>query len=193
MNVFTLYLLFAKIGLFTFGGGYAMIPLFQDELVVRHAFISPEEFANMVALAQVTPGPVGLNAATYIGYRQMGLAGALAGTLGVATPSLILVTLAAVFFMAFRRNKRIQDILYGIRPATLGLIAAAVIFFAESSIFTADLNRLWMKSEPLPGISWPSVLAFGIALILNAGRKKAGPVLTLLTAAVLGCVLNLIF
>jgi chromate transporter len=170
-----------------------MIPLFQDVLVVRHAFISPEEFANMVALAQVTPGPVGLNAATYIGYRQMGLAGALAGTLGVATPSLILVTLAAVFFMAFRRNKRIQDILYGIRPATLGLIAAAVIFFAESSIFTADLNRLWMKSEPLPGISWPSVLAFGIALILNAGRKKAGPVLTLLTAAVLGCVLNLIF
>ena len=83
MNVFTLYLLFAKIGLFTFGGGYAMIPLFQDELVVRQSFISPEEFANMVALAQVTPGPVGLNAATYIGYRQMGLAGALAGTLGV--------------------------------------------------------------------------------------------------------------
>ena len=192
MNVFTLYLLFAKIGLFTFGGGYAMIPLFQDELVVRHAFISPEEFANMVALAQVTPGPVGLNAATYIGYRQMGLAGALAGTLGVATPSLILVTLAAVFFLAFRRNRRIQDILYGIRPATLGLIAAAVIFFAESSIFTSELKGLWSSSVPGPGISWPSVSAFLIALIVNAGRKKAGPVLTLLGAAILGVFLHLV-
>jgi len=192
MNVFTLYLLFAKIGLFTFGGGYAMIPLFQDELVVRHAFISPEEFANMVALAQITPGPVGLNAATYIGYRQMGLAGALAGTLGVATPSLILVTLAAVFFLAFRRNRRIQDILYGIRPATLGLIAAAVIFFAESSIFTSELKGLWSSSVPGPGIFWPSVSAFLIALIVNAGRKKAGPVLTLLGAAILGVFLHLI-
>ncbi|MBO4492321.1 MAG: chromate transporter [Lentisphaeria bacterium] len=191
MNVFTLYLLFAKIGLFTFGGGYAMIPLFQDELVVRHAFISPEEFANMVALAQITPGPVGLNAATYIGYRQMGLAGALAGTLGVATPSLILVTLAAVFFLAFRRNRRIQDILYGIRPATLGLIAAAVIFFAESSVFTSELKGLWSNSVPSPGISWPAVLVFLAALAVNAGRKKAGPVLTLLGAAILGGILNL--
>ena len=78
MTIFQLYLLFAKIGLFTFGGGYAMIPLFQDELVVRHQFISPEDFANMVALAQITPGPVGLNAATYVGYTQMGFAGALA-------------------------------------------------------------------------------------------------------------------
>jgi len=191
MNVFTLYLLFAKIGLFTFGGGYAMIPLFQDELVVRHAFISPEEFANMVALAQITPGPVGLNAATYIGYRQMGLAGALAGTLGVATPSLILVTLAAVFFLAFRRNRRIQDILYGIRPATLGLIAAAVIFFAESSVFTSELKGLWSNSVPSPGISWPAALVFLAALAVNAGRKKAGPILTLLGAAILGGILNL--
>ena len=193
MNVFMLYLLFCKIGLFTFGGGYAMIPLFQDELVVRHAFISPEEFANMVALAQVTPGPVGLNAATYIGYRQMGLAGALAGTLGVATPSLILVTLAAVFFLAFRRNRRVQDILYGIRPATLGLIAAAVIFFAESSVFTSELRGFWSSAAPYPGISWPSALVFLGALAVNAGPKKAGPVITLLGAALLGCVLNLFF
>ena len=192
MNVFTLYLLFAKIGLFTFGGGYAMIPLFQDELVTRHAFISPEEFANMVALAQVTPGPVGLNAATYIGYRQMGVPGALAGTLGVATPSLILVTLAAVFFLAFQKHKRIQDILYGIRPATLGLIAAAVIFFAESSVLTSELRGLWSPSVPVPGISWTSLFVFLAALAVNGGRRKAGPVATLLGAAILGGILNLI-
>ena len=193
MNILTLYLLFCKIGLFTFGGGYAMIPLFQDELVVRHSFISPEEFANMVALAQVTPGPVGLNAATYIGYRQMGIPGALAGTLGVATPSLILVTLAAVSFLAFRKKRWIQDILYGIRPATLGLIAAAVIFFAESSIFTEKIEKILSGSGSSPFISWPSVLVFCIALIVNAGPKKAGPVPTLLGAAILGGILNLFF
>ena len=193
MNVFMLYLLFAKIGLFTFGGGYAMIPLFQDELVVKHAFISPEEFANMVALAQVTPGPVGLNAATYIGYRQMGVIGAVAGTLGVITPSLILVTLAAVFLLAFRRNRRIQDILYGIRPATLGLIAAAVIFFAESSVFTGKITALLSGSSARPGISWTSLAVFLIALAVNAGPKKAGPVATLLGAALLGGVLSLFF
>lgn len=192
MNVFSLYLLFAKIGLFTFGGGYAMIPLFQDELVARHGFISSEEFANMVALAQITPGPVGLNAATYIGYRQLGVPGALAGTLGVITPSLILVTLAAVFFAAFQRNRRIQDILYGIRPATLGLIAAAVIFFAESSVFTSELRGLWSDPVSCPGISLPSLLVFLAALAVNAGRRKAGPVPTLLGAAILGGLLALI-
>ena len=124
MNALQLYFLFAKIGLFTFGGGYAMIPLFQDELVNRHHFISPEDFANMVALAQMTPGPVGLNAATYVGFRQLGFAGAVAGTLGVITPSLILVTLAAVFFAAFQRKRFLREALNGIRPATLGLIAA---------------------------------------------------------------------
>ena len=138
MTILKLYFLFAKIGLFTFGGGYAMIPLFQDELVVRHSFISPEDFANMVALAQITPGPVGLNAATYVGYTQMGFAGALAGTLGLMTPSLLLVTFAAAFFLYFRDSKPIRRLLSGVRPATIGLIAAAVIFFADSSIFLVD-------------------------------------------------------
>ena len=147
MTLFQMYLLFAKIGLFTFGGGYAMIPLFQVELVNNWHFMTNDAFANFVALAQVTPGPVGLNAATYIGY-QCGLqnlggvfggaVGGLIGTLGVMTPSLVVVTLIAYFMQMFKENPVVKAILSGIRPATLGLIAAAVIFFAETSVFTAE-------------------------------------------------------
>ena len=78
MNLLYLYYLFAKIAVFTYGGGYAMIPLFENELVVKHAYLTSAEFANLVALAQITPGPIGLNAATYIGMLQGGFAGALA-------------------------------------------------------------------------------------------------------------------
>lgn len=185
MNALQLYFLFAKIGLFTFGGGYAMIPLFQDELVNRHHFISPEDFANMVALAQMTPGPVGLNAATYVGFRQLGFAGAVAGTLGVITPSLILVTLAAVFFAAFQRKRFLREALSGIRPATLGLIAAAVLFFAESSVFTSELSVLWKGDHGAFGISWQSALIFG-AVLFSSWKWKLPVAAVLLGAGILG-------
>lgn len=188
MSVWQLYLLFAKIGLFTFGGGYAMIPLFQDELVTRHGFISAEEFANMVALAQVTPGPVGLNAATYVGYSQLGFAGAVAGTLGLMTPSLILVTAAAAFFLYFRDNVILRRMLSGIRPATLGLIAAAVIFFAESSMLTATLQNIFSGAAKF-GIHWQSCVIFA-AVIFVQWKWKLGLVRTLIGSALLAAILS---
>lgn len=191
MTIFQLYLLFAKIGLFTFGGGYAMIPLFQDELVVRHQFISPESFANMVALAQITPGPVGLNAATYVGYTQMGFAGAIAGTLGLMTPSLLLVTFAAAFFLYFRDSKPIQRLLSGVRPATIGLIAAAVIFFAEASVLTAPLRSLWTGSADTFAINWREGLIF-LAVLFTQWKWKWNLVATLFGAGAVSFLLYLI-
>lgn len=191
MTFLKLYLLFAKIGLFTFGGGYAMIPLFQDELVVRHRFISPEDFANMVALAQITPGPVGLNAATYVGYTQMGFPGAIAGTLGLMTPSLLLVTFAAVFFLYFRDSKPIQRLLSGVRPATIGLIAAAVIFFAESSIFTAPLSSLWSGNAGSFSICWREGLIFA-AVVFTQWKWKWNLVATLFGAGLISWLLYMI-
>lgn len=158
-----LYFLFLKISLFTFGGGYAMIPLFQSELVDNRQLLTAEEFADMIALAQMTPGPVGLNAATYVGYQQAGIVGAIAGTLGVATPSLVLMTLAAAFLAAFRNNPVLQALLNGIRPATIGLIAAAVIFFANLSIFTAPLQNLLEGSRNF-GLDWRSCVIFSAVL-----------------------------
>ena len=182
-HILYIYWLFVKIGLFTFGGGYAMIPLFQTELVVRHQFISSADFANIVAIAQMTPGPVGMNAATYIGYQQgvialgdvlgtypAGCIGAMAGTLGVMTPSLTLVLAAAVFLAAFQENKYVKAVLSGIRPAMLGLIGAAVIFFANTSIFTAPLQSIFTRFSEF-GISWQALLIFAAVLFVELKYK----------------------
>ncbi len=189
MSLLTLYLLFAKIGLFTFGGGYAMIPFFQDELVVRHGLMTSAEFADIVALAQMTPGPVGLNAATYIGQQQAGFPGALAATLGVATPSLILGLLVAVFLRSYEKSHHWQGVLCGIRPATLGLIAASVIFFAETSLFTAPVAALWRAGESF-GLCWQGVVIF-IGAYLVQWKWKPNLLWVLLGAAVAGWLLFL--
>lgn len=183
IHLFYIYWLFLKIGLFTFGGGYAMIPLFQMELVEHHQYLTDAEFANIVALAQMTPGPVGLNAATYIGYQQgvaalgdvigiypAGCLGALFGTLGVMTPSLTIVLAAAVFLAKFQENKYVKAVLSGIRPAMLGLIGAAVIFFANTSIFTAPLQTIFTKISDF-GISWQALLIFGAVLLVEFKYK----------------------
>ena len=189
MSLLALYLLFVKIGAFTFGGGYAMIPFFQDELVTRHGLMSTEEFADIVALAQMTPGPVGLNAATYIGQQQAGLAGALVSTLGVSTPSLALGLLVALFLRSFEKNAHWQGVLCGIRPATLGLIGAAVVFFAETSLFTAPVAALWQAGKSF-GLCWQGVAIFAATLAIQ-WRWKPNLLWVLLGAALAGWLLFL--
>lgn len=199
MTLLQMYLLFVKIGAFTFGGGYAMIPLFQTELVNNYHFMTNAQFANFVALAQVTPGPVGLNAATYVGYQCGvqniggmfgGAIGGVVGTLGVMTPSLIIVTLIAYFIQVFKDNPIVKAVLSGIRPATLGLIAAAVIFFAETSVFTAPLRNLWTKGASF-GICWQGVLIFALVLFVEL-KWKLNLIYVLIGSAILSNFLFLI-
>ena len=203
MHLLYIYWLFLKIGLFTFGGGYAMIPLFQLELVERHQYLTSAEFANIVALAQMTPGPVGLNAATYIGYQQgvialgdvigtypAGILGAFFGTLGVMTPSLTLVLAAAVFLAKFQENKYVKAVLSGIRPAMLGLIGAAVIFFANTSIFTAPLQSIFKNFSGF-GISWQALVIF-IAVLLVEFKYKVNIIFVLIGSGIAAWLLYMI-
>lgn len=187
-QLFYLYWLFAKIGLFTFGGGYAMIPLFQDELVTRHQYMTDQDFGGLVALAQMTPGPVGLNAATYIGYQQHGIIGAVFATCGVMTPSLIIVMLAAAFLVKFKNNQWLKSALGGIRPVVAGLIAAAVISFADMSIFTAPLNSLWNNTGANFGICWQGAVIFLLTLLVS-WKWKINLIYTLFGAAILSLIL----
>ena len=189
---FYFYWLFVKIGFFTFGGGYAMIPLFQTELVTVHKYMTQQAFADLVSLAQVTQGPVGLNAATYTGFERLGVTGALAGTLGVITVSLTLGILATMFFNAFKNNGFMKAVLYGVRPATIGLIAAAVVFFAEMSVFTAPLASLWNSSLPEFGISWRGFTVFALALIVQI-KWNPNIIFTILGGGLLSVLLSLIF
>ena len=183
-----LFYLFAKISLFTFGGGYAMIPLYQNELVEVSKMLTPDEFADLVALAQMTPGPVGMNTATYIGYQQFGLTGAIFATFGTLAPSLVLMTIAVTFLTAFKESRFVKALLNGIRPVTIGLIAAGVVFFANISLFTAPIRNLWTGAAETFGLCWQGCVIFALVLFLQL-KWKLNLFLILLIAVVLGIIL----
>jgi len=171
-----IFLAFAKVAALTFGGGYAMIPLFQDEIVTRLALMPDTDFANLVGLAMVTPGPVGLNSATYAGVVTGGLRGAVAATLGVMVPSLTFTLVVAVFLRRISSSKRVKDVFAAIRPAVVGLFAAAVLFFAKTSVFE----------------SWQGAAVFAAILLLHL-RWKMNVFAALALSGALGYLLYLPF
>jgi chromate transporter len=181
MNPFSLFLLFAKIGFFTFGGGYAMVPLFQDELVTSRGLLTPAEFADLIALAQITPGPIGLNAATYIGVQQAGIPGAIAGSLGLTIPSLTVGLAIAICLKVFRDSRAMAAVLAGIKPVTVGLLASAVVFFVQASCFAPETGKLLYQGVLIMGIV--------LALCLCPRTKKINPAWWLLAGAVAGIIL----
>lgn len=168
-----------------------MVSLFYDELVNRCGLVTAEEFADLVALAQITPGPIGLNAATYIGQQQGGIIGAAIGTFGVMMPAMTIGILAAYFLYQFQKSSLLQTILGGIRPAVVGLIAAAVLFFAETSVFTSELTLLFSKNWRSFGIDWKGALIFAVSLFVSL-RYKTDPTWVLLGGAAAGLILAFI-
>ena len=132
---------FFKIGLFTFGGGYAMIPMIEDELVSRRRWISKEEFLDMVAIAQSCPGVFAINMSTFIGYKLRKTKGALVMSLATALPSFLIILLIAMFFHSFQDNKIVAAMFRGIRPAVVALIAVPTFKMARSAKVT--LSNCW--------------------------------------------------
>ena len=148
-----LFLLMMKIGLFTFGGGYAMISLISRELVSKRNYITDDEFMNVVAVAESTPGPIAINMATYIGYKRAGFLGASLATLGVIIPSFVIVFLISVFFDAFMSYEIVKCAFRGIQVAVVYLILSAGVRMLKK-----------MKKRPLPIIICSSVLICMITL-----------------------------
>lgn len=183
MPFFHLFLMFFRIGLFSFGGGYAMLPLiFQG--VQDFGIMTAAEFSRLVALSQVTPGPIAVNAATYVGYQYAGLGGAAAATLGAALPSLLLILIVMHFIQKFEESKSLNAVLCGIRPATVGLIASAVIFLAENSIFNGSLLSGQIIENPMDYINLLPIAIF-LGTIVLAGKFNVGPIkLTILAGAI---------
>lgn len=162
-----LFGLFFKIGAFSFGGGLAMLPIiFQS--ISEYNLMSAGEFANLVAISQVTPGPMVVNAATYVGFNVAGLPGALAATLGVSIPALVITMAAAKFLDKFKQNRIIMNLMRGIRPATVGLIAAGIIFLAKE-----------MEFSPIP-------LVIFAATVVLSGKFKINPIIITLIMAIAG-------
>ncbi|TCL57459.1 chromate transporter [Hydrogenispora ethanolica] len=178
-----LFYVFFKVGLFSFGGGYAMLPMIYQE-IEQFGFMPPREFSDIVALSQMTPGPVAVNAATYVGEKTAGFWGAVFATVGVALPSLILIVIVSAFLNRFKTSQAVQAVLAGIRPATVGLIASAVLFFANTSIFTNKLSLAFFRN-PLHFLNLPALAICGLT-ILATQKWKMDPILLTVFAGVLG-------
>lgn len=125
-EILVLFLTFFKIGSFSFGGGYAMLPFIQQEFIHKHNFISNKQFLDLLALSQSTPGPIAINSATFIGYKLSGFWGSLAASIGVIIFSLIGLTIISKLFDKFKENEKVEKVLSSLRPITLGFILAAV-------------------------------------------------------------------
>ena len=173
MTLLKLMLVFAKVAVLTFGGGYAMVPIFENELVKNHAFLTADEFANLVGLAQVTPGPIGFNSATYVGMAQGGLAGALAASLGVVIPSIVISLLVAVFLRRAADAQWMKLLMKGVRPCVVCIIGAAVVFFARTAL------------------CWQGAVIFAAVVLLRWKLPKLNPLWSLALSALLGYVLFL--
>lgn len=117
---------FFKIGTFTIGGGYAMIPIIQEEIVDKNKWIEEDEFLDIIAISQGSPGPIAVNVSIFLGYKLKGIKGAITCTLGTALPSFLIILLIATVFFQFRNNPIVSEMFMGIRPAVVALIASAV-------------------------------------------------------------------
>lgn len=167
----SLFWSFFKIGLFGFGGGYAMLSLIQHEVVEAHQWISVSDFTDIVAISQTTPGPIAFNTATYIGYTATGSVwGSVVCTFAVSLPSVILMTLVCRFFFAFRHNFYVESALKGLKPAVIGLIAAAALLLMNGRNFS----------------DYKSWIIFAVVFI--ASLRKTDPILLIVVAGVAGYV-----
>ena len=171
MIFWQLFVRYLKIGFFGFGGGYAMLSLIQNEVVVQHAWMTNAEFADIVAVSQITPGPIAINSATYVGYTVgaqagnawCGILGAALATFAVCLPSLTLMLLITRFFLRLKQNPIVEGAMKGMRPVVIGMIASAALLlmfphskardeqnFIELGAIRRRLRRLGQKSEPHP-------------------------------------------
>lgn len=176
-----LFLTFLKLGAFTFGGGMAMMPFIQQEAVDKWGF-SAEEIIDFIAISESTPGPFAVNIATYVGAEMGGVLGSICATLGLVLPSFVIILIIAKCYEKFKTNKLVEGAMTGLRPTSVGLIAAAVVSIGMEIFFPAGLSFATL-------LSYDFICAFGIfigMLLLCLFVKKLGPIHIIGISAALG-------
>lgn len=138
MRLFKLFIAFFKIGLFTIGGGYAMLPMIQKETVDKNGWLNNEEFIDAVAISQTSPGAVAINISIFIGYRLGGFLGAIIATLGTVLPSLLIILAVAMYLYRYKDLQVVEKVFLGIRPAVVSMIASSVYFLGKSLKFNKE-------------------------------------------------------
>lgn len=190
MTLLLLLLSFFKIGLFSFGGGYAMIPLIQSE-IERNGWMKSTEFVNIIAIAEMTPGPIAVNSATFIGFKAAGVFGALVATLGVTLPSAVLVLAVASFILRNKENPIQRSVFSLLRPVVAALVLSAAFVVARTSLIAASAEHLSLRealAAPLRVLDPKGFIVLGASLLLLL-RFKLHPALIVVIAGVFGALL----
>lgn len=183
---------FFKTGLFAIGGGMATVPFLQD-ISAKTSWYTSGQLADMIAVSESTPGPLGVNMATYVGYivnGEGGILGAIVATLGLITPSVIIILIVAYFLKKFRESKLVDSVLYGLRPASVALISAAGVNIVLFALLRVDSIYEISKVQ----LSWKSVVLAALILVLTRyvpKLKKVHPVWFIGLSAVIGIVLQM--
>ena len=181
MNIFLdLFLTFLKIGAFTFGGGYAMLPFVRDE-VAAHGWMTDAALLDFVAVSESTPGPFAINIVTYVGSEMGGIFGAFCATLGVVLPSFCIILIVARCYAAFRESRAVKGCMSGLKPAAIGLIASAV-FSMAGTVFMPTGWNLAVFTDPN---FYVSAAIFAVSLLL-VFKKKTHPILIVCLSACVG-------
>ena len=187
-----LFLTFLKIGAISFGGGYAMIPLIQDE-VISHGWLNSEQILNFIAIAESTPGPIAINMATFIGSSQGGILGSICATFGVILPSFIIILIVASVLTGLLKFAGVKAFIGGIRPVVIGLILGTAITIIMQVIFGLENIK-----ESTINFDYKALIIFGIVAgigiaVKQKTKKAISPILLILISAVLGLILYGIF
>ncbi|ABX31814.1 Chromate transporter [Petrotoga mobilis SJ95] len=184
MNYITLFFEFFKIGLFSIGGGLATIPFLQD-LARKYDWLTLNDLADYIAISESTPGPIGINTATFVGYNFGGIFGGIIAVLGIVTPSIIIITIIAHYFQRFNEKPFIQNGFYALRPAVVGLIGAAAYEVAKVSLFHLES---FTETQTLVSIfNFKAIILFMIIIYLME-RFRKHPVVYLALGAAVGII-----
>lgn len=183
-----LFYTFFKIGLFGFGGGYAMLSMIQGEVVTRYGWLTPQEFTDIVAISQMTPGPIGINSATYVGYTtiaeqygtSMGVLGSSIATFAVVLPSFILMLTISKFFLKYQKHPSVEAVFSGLRPAVVGLLASAALVLMNAENFSSPDEDMYSFII--------SIIIFLVAFI-GTRKYKANPILMIIACGIAGLIL----
>lgn len=179
-----LFISFLKVGLFSIGGGYAAMPLICDQTVSHHSWLSMSEFTDLITIAEMTPGPIAINSATFVGIRVAGPAGAVIATLGCITPSLFLVSLLAFVYYRYKKLSMLQSVLASLRPAVVALIASAGLSILTQVLFGEHAYS--MDHLNLTGL----LLFLGAMFLLR--KMKWNPILVMSLCGAGGLILGLL-
>lgn len=190
MTIIRLFYEFLKIGLFSVGGGMATLPFLYD-MSDKTGWFTYAQIADMLAVSESTPGPIGINMATYVGYTTAGIPGALAATIGIIIPGIALVLIITAILDKFRNNVYVEGAFYGLRPASVGLITAAGILVVEISLMNTALYQ--QTGSIIDLFQWKAIVLAALLLVLTRWVKKTKglhPVYFIVFSAVVGIVFH---